>query len=61
MARMKVTPKKREKRGEVGAPPERDQEGAGREGEEATFTHTPPIPSQKALTCERGGEEVGRG
>ena len=51
---------KGKEKGEVGTPTERGEQGAGGEGEEATFTSTPPIPSQKALTCEGEGEEVGR-
>ena len=45
----------------MGPPTKRSVEGNHQKGKEATFSSAPPIPSQKALTCKRGGEEVGQG
>ena len=36
-------------------------EGDGGKGKEAPLSSTSSIPSKEALTCKRGGEEVGRG
>ena len=60
MVRTKLMPKKGE-RGEEGAPDEGGAEGVSCKGKEASFPSAPPIPSQKALTLEGGGEDGGRG
>ena len=49
------------KGGEEGAPTEEGQRGSGSKGKEASLSSAPPIPSQKALTHEGGGEDGGRG
>ena len=46
---------------EVGPEVKTGVEDPSREGMEAPFSHALPIPSQEALTHERGGEEDGGG
>ena len=55
----KVNAQEGEGQGEVGSPIQGGQEGPSREGMEAPLSSSPPIPSQRALTHERGGEEAG--
>ena len=43
----------------MGSPIQGGQEGPSGEGMEAPLFGSPPIPSQRALNHERGGEQVG--
>ena len=44
----------------MGAPVQGGEKGTSRERMEAPLASAPPIPSQKAPTCEGGGEEAER-
>ena len=63
MARTMLTPKKeREGRSVLRTRVEREREREDcQEGQEAPLSCVPPLPSQKALTHEGGGEDGGRG
>ena len=60
MARTKVTPKK-EREGKKSAQNTRGVQNDFKEGKKAPLSCTPPLPSQKALTHEGGGADIGWG